>query len=145
MGVTNLSGRTFKIYSLTILFSFGIFLSFIPWEYVDFRSQILLLILAMVPPLAVASYLVTNKVKSFWVSSLFLLVGLFFLYRGFYFRNPFSLLDYFLIDKEDLVIHEENRTIYRTPLSFIRIESVLIYCIVSLSGIVVGYFASFKK
>lgn len=132
-----------NIFGFTILFSFLIYLSFKPWEYTDFAQHIMMISLVLFFSLAISSFLVAKKFKAFWIAIIFFSTGLFFLYRGLYLKNQFYLLDYFFSNK-DFVRVVGNTTIYGEPISYFWIESMLIYCILSITGLTIGYFAEKK-
>ncbi|QED47995.1 hypothetical protein [Cytobacillus dafuensis] len=127
------------VLGFSILCSFLIYLSFNPGEYTEFAQHLMMISLIIFFPLAISSFLVANNFKAFWIATLFFIIGLFFLYRGIYFRDSFSILDYFFAS--DVIIRREGNTeIYGHPLSYLWIESMVIYCVLSIAGLIIGYF-----
>lgn len=81
-----------------------------------------------------------HKMRAFWISAFSFLLGLFFLYRGFYFTDQFYLLDYIFLGDVQTVIESGNKTTYGIPLSLWWLESVLVYCALSIAGLALAYF-----
>lgn len=72
---------------------------------------------------------------------MFFIIGYILLLRGFHFNNQFSLMDYILHD--NIIIIEEIgenqiKIIHGHPLSYIMIESMVIYCILNVLGVIIG-------
>ena len=134
-----------KILLLSFLFSFLVYLSFKPWVYTDFMLHINMFSLVLLFPLAITINYIKRKMKAFWFSTFFFFIGLLFLYRGFYVNDQFYLLDYIFFRNVQTTIQMGDKIIYGTPLSLWWIESVIIYCILSILGLIVGNFVECKK
>lgn len=132
------------IYGITLLLSFILYLSFSPNQYSDIRQHIFLFSLVSIFPIGIATFLVKYKKRAFLVSSVFFVLGLFFLYRGFFFNQPFSVIDYFFVDNVETIIEKIDETqvriIHTTPFTYRYLEGIIIYCILNTLGITIGYY-----
>jgi hypothetical protein len=145
---TNLLSKNSKIFLLSLLFSFMLYLSFKPWDYTHFMQHIMMFLLLLLFPLAITINYIKNKLKACWISALFFFIGLLFLYRGFYMNNQFYVLDYIFYRNIQATIVSENKIINGEPiisLSLWWVESAVLYFSLSILGLIVGYFAEKKR
>jgi hypothetical protein len=137
--------KNFKILLFPLLFSVMLYMSFKPWDFTHFMQHIIMFLLLLLFPLAITINYIQNKMKRFWLSSLFFFVGLLFLYRGFYMYDQFYVLDYFNNRNIQATIVTENKIIYGEPISLWWVESAVIYFSLSILGLIVGYFVERKR
>ncbi|MHC0035310.1 hypothetical protein [Pseudoneobacillus sp. C159] len=108
-------------------------------------QHIMMFLLLLVFPLAVTINYIQNKMKAFWLSAIFFLIGLLAHYRGFYMKDQYYVLDYMINNKVQDTIVTENKIIYGEPISLWWVESAVIYVSLSLLGLIVGYFFEKKR
>lgn len=140
-----MSYKNVKILFLSFLFSSMLFLSFKPWEYIDFIQPIIMFFLVLLFPFLITLNYIKNNTKAVRFSALFFFIGLLFLYRGFYMNNQFYLLVYIFYSDVQNIIEMGDKDIYGTPLSLWWVESLLIYSSLSTLGIIVGYLVEKNK
>lgn len=131
-----------SILGLTLVISILLYLSFTPWKLTEVSQHTLILFLITIFPFAIAIFLIKNKRRAFKIALVFFMIGFLFLMRGFYLVNQFSIMDYILNNNDITIIDEigENqiRITHGHALSYIMIESVVIYTILNILGIVIG-------
>jgi hypothetical protein len=137
--------KKFKILLFPLLFSFMLYLSFKPWDYTHFMQHLMMFLLLLLFPLAITINYIQNKMKGFWLSTLFFFIGLLFLYRGFYMYDQFYVFDYFINRNIQATIITGNKIIYGESISFRWVESAVIYFSISILGLLVGYFVERKR
>ena len=117
-----------------------------PLEFVDVEVYELFFVVFLFPAFAV----VFLFVKKGWRACLMIVpfwgIGMFFLYQGFYGGRGSSIIDYFLYKDFEYVVDLGNGTvIYRTPISYYFVESLLLYCLSVIIGFIIAWFKPLRK
>ncbi|OIJ12861.1 hypothetical protein BKP35_09845 [Anaerobacillus arseniciselenatis] len=137
-----------SIYGTAVLFSLAIYLLFVrPINFADtiqqpFVVHIVIFVALLLFPLLIAWLFITRGKSAFFIAVPFYLIGLFFLYRGFYMENQFSILDYLFIEIQQM---DRTTTPAKEAASFIGLESFFLYIIISEFGILLAYFLKRRK
>ncbi|MFN7251378.1 MAG: hypothetical protein ACK4M9_11380 [Anaerobacillus sp.] len=132
-----------SLYGIATLFSLFLYLTFVfPHDFSGSLEnhmliQGLIFLLILLFPMVIAWLFVTRGKVAFFISLPFYLLGLFFLYRGFYLTGQFSMIDYLFQRIQSVSGNETSRSVSGL---FIGIESFLFYIFVSEFGILLGYF-----
>lgn len=136
--------KTFIIYAFAFLFSFMIYWLFVlPLPFSNLFEQtfivhLLIFLSLLIFPVLLAWLFTTRGLKALLIFMPFYVLGLFFLYRGFYMSGQFSLLDYLFLEVQNY--YGESSANGEQAGSFIGIESFFLYIVISEFGVLLAYF-----